>query len=109
MIVMAFAISPERLRIIEHNRRFYPGMNATVLFEHSMELISQVDYLYAEKLKNDMRLLYGSHYPEDDDDALAYAHVSIMCDQVREGWNKEYSRDWAAGQARMRQEMGEVA
>jgi hypothetical protein len=92
MRVMAFAMDEGRLRIIEHQRKFYADKFSTPVYEHSMELVVQGDFLYHESLA-----LRRFGQPEDAYAAecrLAYEHVYLMHQQVSESWQKLSAFDW---------------
>jgi hypothetical protein len=84
MKVMAFAMDEERLRIIEHNRRFYAEQYSTPTYELSMELVVQCNYLY--------NLMCESR--ASGDDRVAYEHVRTMHQQASASWQKLQVFDW---------------
>jgi hypothetical protein len=92
MRVMAFAMDEGRLRIIEHNRRFYADRYSTPVYEHSMELVVQGDFLYHESLA--LRRFGQPESAYAAECRLAYEHVYLMHQQVSESWQKLQAFDW---------------
>jgi hypothetical protein len=94
MRVLAFAMDEERLRIIEHHRRFYAEQFSTPVYELLMELIVQANYLYEQVNEHNRFQMeaYQKRYVAELQ--LALDHVSIMHEQVSASWQKLQAFDW---------------
>jgi hypothetical protein len=88
MQIMAFALTEERLRIVEHNRAYYRENFSTPAYEYLMELTSQLDFLHEQWLRAE-RYKFGRTTEEiawADECRLVHDHVALMHEQVSQNW-----------------------